>query len=65
MEEERRKVDLQSSESYFVLAPAAPAVGAPEKSDCTLLGKVHKKQMVCFVINIWVFPQLGTPHENP
>ena len=21
--------------------------------------------MVCFVINIWVFPQLGTPHENP
>ena len=26
MEEERRKVDLQSSESYFVPAPAAPAV---------------------------------------
>ena len=26
MEEERRKVDLQSSESYFVLAAAAPAV---------------------------------------
>jgi len=30
-------------------------VRAPEKTHCTLFGKVHKKQMVGFVINICFF----------
>jgi len=46
-------VNFQPSESYF---SPADVERAPEKKPLhTVFGKVHKKHLVCFVINIWVF----------
>ena len=51
--QEEEKVDLQPSESNFELSWCWES--SRKKPLHTVFGKVHKKHLVCFVINIWVF----------